>query len=659
MIIQNDVYSQNLLSGLLNGEIPCGFTVNGKIYAAAFCEAVRVPEKDGPGYLAYERRALNPEGLAVTVFYRRYTYGAMVWGMEIENTADDASELIENVEFARICSPAKKRHLTEGGYSHLHYCRGSNAQANDWQPLDEDVREGFGVSLAAEHGRGTDQYFPYFNFDLTDGTGFICAIGWSGRWKADFSREDEQATAVFTYPNAAFRLCPGEKVSMPITAVLPWHTDRYTQDVSDSFNHFRRFMLEWILPRQCGKEFDMPVVMRAWGNIDPAGHDLRIDNIQKHQLRAASYGIDAGWYELNGSHTPHPDWHKGVGDWSPAPSIFPNGMGALAEQAKKAGMGFWLWIEFERAVAGSASVIAHPEYYLHDPERQHIRAVNFADPAARKFILNKMCQLIDQTGMNIFRIDFNYDPASSFDAWDAPERRGLTELQYYNGLYAFFEELLAIYPGIVIDNCAGGGRRMDFRMCHYSVPVMCSSDYFCRKNYDPEGIQGHTWGISRFIPVSGDSVGSCSGNTKVVMDTYRVRSSMRSSIGLAAPNWEMSAEEGAWYRKMIADMEQVAPYMRLDHYPLTCYNTSFRDWIAWERCAADGSKGLVMAFRRPDAIEDCRTFSLQGLCPEKQYRLTDIDTGDLGVWTGAQLEEGFTVQIPEKRMARIIFFEIC
>lgn len=179
-------------------------------------------------------------------------------------------------------------------------------------------------------------------------------------------------------------------------------------------------------------------------------------------------------------------------------------------------------------------------------------------------------------------------------------------------------------------------------MCLYSVPIMCSSDYFCASsNYDPEGIQGHTWGISRWLPVSGDSVGSCMGYPSVVMDTYRVRSSIRSSVGLTAPNWELSDEEGAWYRKMIGDIETVAPFMRLDHYPLTLYTLSDDAWMAFERCGYEGEKGLVMAFRRKDCETEKTVFALSGLCPDASYRLWDIDDGELGIFTGASLAAGY------------------
>ena len=59
------------------------------------------------------------------------------------------------------------------------------------------------------------------------------------------------------------------------------------------------------------------------------------------------------------------------------------------------------------------------------------------------------------------------------------ERQGIAEIKYINGLYATLDELLDRFPGLVIDNCASGGRRLDYEMCRRSVPLF-RTDYFVR-----------------------------------------------------------------------------------------------------------------------------------------------------------------------------------
>ena len=42
-----------------------------------------------------------------------------------------------------------------------------------------------------------------------------------------------------------------------------------------------------------------------------------------------------------------------------------------------------------------------------------------------------------------------------------PERIGITEIRYIEGLYQMWEDIVAANPNVFIDNCASGGRRID------------------------------------------------------------------------------------------------------------------------------------------------------------------------------------------------------
>ncbi len=42
----------------------------------------------------------------------------------------------------------------------------------------------------------------------------------------------------------------------------------------------------------------------------------------------------------------------------------------------------------------------------------------------------------------------------------------MTEIRYVEGHYAMWDELRARHPGLWIDNCASGGRRIDLETLH-------------------------------------------------------------------------------------------------------------------------------------------------------------------------------------------------
>ena len=119
----------------------------------------------------------------------------------------------------------------------------------------------------------------------------------------------------------------------------------------------------------------------------------------------------------------------------------------------------------------------------------------------------------------------------------------------------------------------------------------------------------------------------------------------------------MKEEEAAWYRKTLADAKRVREYISEDFYPLTGYSLSPLDWMAWQTNAPATGKGMIMAFRREKSGVRENAFALHGIDQSAEYRLEDMDSGDLGVVSGKELAEGYVVAIPEKRMCRILFYE--
>ncbi len=647
-------FRKTTIDTLLFGKAPIGFSVGGWAVSESFSAPVRLESPKGSTYIPYRRTCVADDGLEAVLDYKVYD-DAIEFVLTLYNRAETASRTIDAIHFCDCTLSSPAPYTGTVRHSRVLYAKGSDAAAEDFAPLEQHLNWGR-LSLDGHTARSSSLFMPYFNMDFSNGTGAFACIGWSGRWTAEIYAVGRDIKVQFGMRQASFVLEAGESVRMPSALILPWEMTCSSRELPEAFNLFRRFMKEQIMPKPGGKEFDIPVCMRTWGGVDETGHMARLENIRKHNMKADLYGMDAGWYRVTEEMKAN-DWFRTAGDWVESPELYPHGIRALSDRAASLGMDFWLWVEFERAVAASEAFGVHPDFYLHSARSPHHHMIDFGNPKARSFILERVIRLVETLDIKVFRIDYNVDPAYLFDQCDAPNRQGMTELRYYNGLYAFFEELLTACPNLIIDNCAGGGRRLDYRMCRYSFPIMCSSDYFTFQDYAPEGIQAHTWGLFRWIPISGDSCGSCTGHTDILLDTYRVRSSLRSSIGLPAPARELTEEEGQWFRRMTEDAQRVAPYMSLDQYPLTGYTLSDLDWMAFERCAPDGCRGLIMAFRRANAPDNTRRFSLMGLDPRMRYVLEDIDEGVIGTFTGAELAKDFEIVIPEKRMARIVFFE--
>ena len=130
------------------------------------------------------------------------------------------------------------------------------------------------------------------------------------------------------------------------------------------------------------------------------------------------------------------------------------------------GLKFLLWFEPERVVTNTAIAREHPEFLL---KGGNSSLYNLGDPAARRWLTDLLSKRITEFGLDTYRNDFNIDPLGFWRANDAPDRQGISEIRYIEGLYAMWDELLAKHPGLWIDNCASGGRRIDIEMISRSV----------------------------------------------------------------------------------------------------------------------------------------------------------------------------------------------
>ena len=662
---------EQVKQALMGGSVPCEMKIDGALLS----------EFDDAKHPMW--KSVSPEenyctvncgkGLKLTVTCRNYDNRGAELRLTLHNVGNTVSPRISEIKTLVISVPESDKNDAERyHYRRVLYAQGSNALAEDFMPREYSLVRGT-LCLCMTETRSSSGIMPYFNVMQDEENGVFAAIGWSGHWMAEFT---SRRNVILSYPGADFTLLPGEAVELPSSLLVPWHAESKDDHNPDSFNVFRRFMKDFVLPRPGGGPCDGAVCLRSWGGLDRAGHDACFENMKKFALPSDAYGIDAGWYDIDGAEqrdssygVKQKDWFTSVGDWIPDTDVLGDeyddrlgGLASLADGGRDAGSGvFWLWVEFERAVKRSRSVKEHPEYFYISPIEDTENLIRMDSDEARHWILERLLHIFRKTKTKIFRVDYNIDAGKLFAHHDGESGNpGLTELRYYNGLYRFFEELKAELPELIIDNCASGGRRLDYRMYHYAVPLMCRSDFFCfSEEFDPTGAQAHTMALARYLPVQADSCGSCMNGASVLFDTYCVRSSMACGIGITAPKRPLTDEEGKWYHDILTEAMKVKPYMSLNFYPLTGYSLSRLDWAAWQTVSDDGGKAMVMAFRRELSLTDKMTFALHGLIPDALYEITDSRGNVLCRAYGKSLSEGYSVYLPEKRSSAICFFRKC
>ncbi len=501
-------------------------------------------------------------------------------------------------------------------------------------------------------GRPSATWLPFFNL-RTGEDGLIGAVGWSGQWFAEFAHDGKGATHVtagMEHLNAT--LHPGEEIRSPRILLLHWQGEPL-----HGHNVLRRFLLaHHSLPGA-----DVPICNGAWGGTPTAGHLDAIDAIAKHRLPYDYYWVDAGWYGT--STKPCPNVFEGewsiTGDWRVNRLYHPDGLKPISDAAHAAGMKFLLWIEPERARQGTPVTLEHPDWFLRrtaeSPGSNEDMLLDLGNSAAWQWAVDTVSNLIEENGIDCYREDFNTDPSPFWRQADEPGREGMIEQRFVTGLYAFWDELQRRHPGLLIDNCASGGRRLELEMLGRSV-ALWRSDYNCFPGANPDGSQLHTLGLHLWLPQNAISP------PPAVEDDYQVRSCY--SAGLVLSTRKFGIDGGAeglpWdsFRRWLNEARRLRPLFAGDFYPLTPGTVDSTAWLAYQLLLPETGKGAVVAFRRPASPQSAATFQLSDL-PDGNYELEDADSGETWQAIGEELRtSGLTLRMPEPRSSRIVYFQL-
>ena len=84
-------------------------------------------------------------------------------------------------------------------------------------------------------------------------------------------------------------------------------------------------------------------------------------------------------------------------------------------------------------------------------------------------------------------------------------RNGTTQIGHTLGLHAVFAEIRRRHPGLVVDVCAGGGRKIDLDIMELSIQKW-QSDFTSKGASD--ALQGHLMGEQHYQPLSAAGIWS-------------------------------------------------------------------------------------------------------------------------------------------------------
>ncbi len=588
-------------------------------------------------------------------------YPAVEWVVYFSNTSEQDTAILENIQV--LDAPFLAR--TGTGEFLLRYSRGCNQLITDFKPenvvlnLDETLRLGSSggrsssaLMLPPETDRANSTgTMPYFNLSKPDKNGVMMAVGWSGQWAAAFTKTSNTTLQVKAGMELThLKLHPGEEIRTPSLLLLFWSGG----DTIRGHNRFRRLLLDHYSPTPGGILANPPVAASPHGTIgfcdSTAANMIQgITHVADQLPPVDTWWIDAGWYACMSIPNVAP-WNF-VGTWEADPVRYPNGLKPVADAAHARGLKFLLWFEVERAVQGTWIYNQHPEWLLgHDPLPPGLEyedpfyLVDFGNLDALAWAKDKFSRMIQEVGIDIYRIDLNMDPLYYWRHNEPWDRQGMREIKHIMGWYEYLDTLMRENPNLLIDNCAGGGRRLDLEMVRRSVSLT-PSDYL----WEPVGEQAMTYALSLWIPLHG--IGSIS------LNPYDCRSGMGTSF-VAVFDFFNRPEMWVPATKILNEYQSIKPYYSGDFYPLTDYSVEAGDWMAWQFDRPDLGQGMVQAFRRSGSTASAMSLHLKGLNPAAIYTLTDLDHSGTTTESGAALmNTGLEISLPAQPDSAIIIYQ--
>jgi alpha-galactosidase len=567
--------------------------------------------------------------LVLTIRVRRFDkVPALEWVAEFENAGAVNTPVVEDIRALDVALSLAERELLR-----LHHANGSACRIDDFLPITTSLPLSSQKVLTPEGGRSSNGVLPFMNLQR-EGCGMVLAIGWSGQWTARFERKDNSLRIAAGVERTHLALKPGEKIRTPRILVILWEGD----DASRGNNLLRRLLLEHYLPRLNGELVMPPAAqcLQAYYYLTgKASAEFEMTALPKVAATGAeAYWIDACWYGVG------QEWWQEVGSWVVNRDRFPDGLKPISDAAHKAGMKFVLWFEPERVRPGSLIHKEHPEFLLASERNPDNLLLNLGMPEAREYITDLVSGLITECGVDIYRQDFNFDPLPYWQAADAPDRIGMTEIKYVEGLYAFWDELRRRHPNIWIDNCSSGGRRIDLEMMSRSLPLwpsdfpdVCGLPFGLGLHVGDQCINA---GLARWVPLFGGGVwnftpyatrGEIIGGFTFGFHIEHADFPADNREDVTASNDVLARgktllDNGfplAQVRAAVEEWKSVRPFFLGDFYLLLPLTVSYHDWCAWQLHREDMEAGVAVFFRRHRSPFPTMEVSMECVVPEAEY----------------------------------------
>ncbi|GLI75543.1 hypothetical protein PoHVEF18_003800 [Penicillium ochrochloron] len=448
------------------------------------------------------------------------------------------------------------------------------------------------------------------------------AWGFSLVYTGSFSVDVEKGSQGFTRallglnPNQlSWNLGPGESLTTPECVSV------YSQNGVGGMSRLFHGLYRNHLIKSKFAMKDRPVLLNSWEGL---GFDYNESTIYHLAQESADLGIklfvlDDGWF---GDKYPRLSDNAGLGDWTPNPERFPNGLDhavtsitALKAANTSTKLRFGLWFEPEMVNPNSSLYREHPDWALHAgayprTERRNQLVLNVALPEVQDFIIKSVSSILSSADITYVKWDNN----RGIHEMPSPS----TDHEYMLGMYRVFKNLITQFPDVLWEGCASGGGRFDAGVLQYFPQIWTSDDTDAVERitiqmgtslvYPPSAMGAHLSAVPN----------QQTGRTLPVAFRGHV-AMMGGSFGLELDPAKIPAEDKAALPGLIALAEKVNPIILTgDMYRLSLPEAS--NWPAVQFISEDASQAVLFYFQiNPNINHALPWIKLQGLDPKAVY----------------------------------------
>lgn len=184
--------------------------------------------------------------------------------------------------------------------------------------------------------------------------------------------------------------------------------------------------------------------------------------------------IDAGWYKADDV-----PWDHSMGDYEVSKTLFPDGLDATVKSINAAGMKAGLWFEVDN-VGDAAKTYENTDLLLHRDgkvfETMGRRFFDLRKPETIDYLKKHVIGTLKKYGLEYIKIDCNDTVGIGCDG---AESLGEGLRQNQEASVDFIRRIKKDVPGIIVENCASGGHKLEPLMMSECAMASFSDAHEC------------------------------------------------------------------------------------------------------------------------------------------------------------------------------------